>query len=450
VTSSPPTTEPPGPRQDDGVARAGRQRWVDIRPGEGALVAIAAIYSFLALASWYVLRPIRDDMGVAGGVENLAWLFTGTLVAMLATQPIYSALVARWPRGRFLPWVYRFFGFNLLLFFAALELGPSGAQVWIGRAFFVWTSVFNLFVISVFWSFMADVFRTDQGRRIYGLLAAGGTLGGIAGGAATAGLVEAFGSAPLLLLSAVLLEAAAACARRLGRRAGAASPEQARAEREAVGGGPLAGLAHVARSPYLLGLCLFLFLYTIGSTFLYFLQVDIVAGAFSDRGARTAFFARVDLWVNGITLLLQTGVTGRLLTRLGVGGTLALLPALSVVGFAAVGIAPSLTLLVAFQMARRAGNFAVARPARELLFVPLAREDKYKAKNFIDTVVYRVGDQAGAWTSSGIAAVGLGAGAVAAVAAPLAAVWLVLALWLGRRYTRLARAREDAAALAAA
>ena len=451
MPGSPPqqsATEPPHDRGAD--ARAGWRRALHLRPGEAPLVATAAIYSFLVLASWYVLRPIRDDMGAAGGVENLAWLFTGTLLAMLATQPIYSALVARWPRRRFLPWVYRFFAINLLLFFAALRLGPATAEIWTGRVFFVWTSVFNLFVVSVFWSFMADVFRTEQGRRIYGLLAAGGTLGSIAGAAVTAGLVERFGSAPLLLVSALLLEGAAYCARLLGREASETSAAQARAEGEALGGGPFAGLAHVVSSPYLLGLCAFLFLYTIGSTLLYFLQVDIVSGAFTDRGARTAFFARIDLWVNGITLLLQTGLTGRLLTRLGVGGTLALLPALSVAGFVALGLAPSLPLLVVFLVARRATNFALARPARELLFVPLAREDKYKAKNFIDTVVYRLGDQTGAWTSSGIALAGLGVGAVAAVAAPLAALWLALAIWLGRRHTKLARERETAAELAAA
>jgi len=451
LPGSPPHRSTPEAPHDPGAdTRSGWRRALDLRPGEAALVATAAIYSFLVLASWYVLRPIRDDMGAAGGVENLAWLFTGTLLAMLATQPIYSALVARWPRRRFLPWVYRFFAINLLLFFAALQLGPATAEIWIGRVFFVWTSVFNLFVVSVFWSFMADVFRTDQGRRIYGLLAAGGTLGSIAGAAVTAGLVERFGSAPLLLVSALLLEGAAFCARLLGREASETSAAQARAEGEALGGGPLAGLAHVLSSPYLLGLCGFLFLYTIGSTLLYFLQVDIVSGAFTDRGERTAFFARIDLWVNGITLLLQTGLTGRLLTRLGVGGTLALLPALSVAGFVALGLAPSLPLLVVFLVARRATNFALARPARELLFVPLAREDKYKAKNFIDTVVYRLGDQTGAWTSSGIAMAGLGVGAVAAVAAPLAALWLALAIWLGRRHAQLARERETAAELAAA
>lgn len=428
----------------------GPRRWVDLRPGEGGLVALAALYGFLVMASWYVLRPIRDDMGAAGGVRNLAWLFTGTLVAMLAAQPVYAAVVARWPRRRFLPWVYRFFAATLLLFYAALELAPAGTEVWIGRVFFVWASVFNLFVVSVFWSFMADVFRTEQGRRVFGLLAAGLTLGSIAGSAATAGLVETLGSAPLLLVSALLLELAGRSAAALGSRAGAAAPEQARAEREAVGGGALAGLGHVARSPYLIGICLFIFLYTTGSTFLYFLQVDIATASFAERGARTAFFARVDLWVNVLTLLLQTAVTGRLLSRLGVGATLALLPALSALGFAAVGVAPTLPLLVVFLVARRAGNFALARPAREMLFVPLAREDKYKAKSFIDTAVYRVGDQAGAWTSSGIAAAGLGAGGVAAVAAPLALVWLALALWLGRRQERLAAAREAAAPAAAA
>jgi AAA family ATP:ADP antiporter len=413
-------------------------RFLDVRRGELAALFLAALYHFLVLAAWYVIRPIRDAMGTAGGVDDLPWLFSGTLVAMLLVQPLFSAVVARWPRRSSIPWTYRFFAFNLLLFFVAIRATEGASQLWLGRFFWIWASVFTLFVVSVFWAFLDDLFRVDQGKRLFGFVAAGGTLGSVAGSAATAGLVERIGEAPLLLISAALLEGAVACVRALGRRAGSAEPAQARAEREALGGGALAGIAHVLRSPYLLGICGFFFLYTIGSTFLYFMQAGIVTGAVADRAARAALFARIDLWTNATTLGLQLLATGRALAGLGVGWTLAVLPALSVVGFVALGLAPTLAVLVLFQVARRAANFAFARPARELLFIPLSREDKYKSKTFVDTVVYRIGDQSGAWASAGLTALGLGAAGIAAAAAPLATIWLVLALWLGRRYATLA------------
>jgi AAA family ATP:ADP antiporter len=434
-------TETPAGREGE---EAGTRRVLggalELRPGELPLLLLSAAYFFFALAAWYVLRPIRDEMGVAGGVDNLAWLFLGTLTATLLAQPVFAALVERWPRRRFIPWTYRFFGLNLVLFFVALRTlgaGDASAQVWIGRTFFVWSGVFNLFVVSVFWGFMADVFEPGQGRRLFGVIAAGGTLGGLLGGAVTASVVEAVGAAPLLLLAAVLLEAAVRCEAVLGRRAARRDRAQEVAERRPIGGGVLAGITHVARSPYLLGICFFLLLYTVSSTFLYFLQAQIVSDAVSDPGARTALFARIDVWVNGLTLLLQVGLTGRLLSRLGVGGTLALLPLLSLAGFAALAAAPALAALVVFQVARRTTNFALSRPARENLFIPLPREDKYKAKSFLDTFVYRAGDQAGAWTHTGLAAAGLGVAGISAAALPICAAWLVLALWLGRRYLRL-------------
>lgn len=433
----------PGPRQTEPTRARGLLRGLDLRPGELPLLVLSAGYFFFVLASWYVLRPIRDEMGVAGGVDNLAWLFLGTLTATLLAQPAFAALVERWPRRRFIPWTYRFFALNLGLFYLALRTLDAGSQVWIGRAFFVWTGVFNLFVISVFWGFMADVFEPGQARRLYGVIAAGGTLGALVGGAVTATLVEALGAAPLLLVAAVILEAAIRCESALGRRAAERDREQEAAERRAVGGGVLAGITHVARSPYLLGICGFLLLYTVSSTFLYFLQAQIVADAFSDPGARTALFAKIDVWVNGLTLLIQIGLTGRILTRLGVGGTLALLPLLSLAGFTALAAAPVLTAVVVFQVARRTSNFALSRPARENLFVPLSREDKYKAKSFLDTFVYRAGDQVGAWTHTGLAAAGLGIAGIATAALPVCAAWLALSLWLGRRYLRLLVRRDS-------
>jgi AAA family ATP:ADP antiporter len=415
---------------------------VAVRREEVHVLLIGTAYLFFAFASWYVLRPIRDEMGVAGGVDNLKWLFGATLLATLAIQPLWGAAVARWSRHTVITAAYRCFALAWVGFFVAFRAAGPAAQVWIGRAFFVGATVFALFVVSVFWSLLADVLRDDAGKRLFGFLAAGGTLGAIAGGATTAGLVERLGSAPLLLVSAVLLEVAARCARRLSRRADADLPGQDGADRRPVGGGWLAGISHVLSSPYLLGLAAFLLLYTIGSTFLYFLQARIVEEAFADRAARTVFFAQLDMVVNVATLVLQAGVTGRLLARLGVTPMLALLPALSIAGFVALGFAPTLAVLAAFQVARRATNFAVARPAREVLYIPLAREDKYKAKNFLDTTVYRFGDQVGAWADAGLAALGLGIAGIAGAAAPVAAVWLALALWLGRRHARLVGALD--------
>jgi ATP:ADP antiporter, AAA family len=444
-----PPSAPPDPPARASAARDAVHRLlaplVAVRREEIGVLLLGTAYLFFAFASWYVLRPIRDEIGIAGGLDDLKWLFTGTLVATLALQPFWGAAVARWPRRTVIAAAYRVFALLWIGFYAALRLAgaETPAQLWVGRAFWVAATVFALFVVSVFWSLLADVLRDDAGKRLFGFLAAGGTLGAVVGGATTALLVEALGSAPLLLVSAALLEVAARCARAVSRRAGAELPGQERAERQPVGGGWLTGIRHVAASPYLLGIAGFLLLYTIGSTFLYFLQARIVEDAFADREARTVFFAQVDILVNVVTLVLQTGVTGRLLARLGVPATLAILPALSIAGFVALGLAPTLGVLVAFQAARRATNFAVARPARELLYVPLSREDKYKSKNFLDTTVYRFGDQVGAWSDAGLAALGLGLAGLAAAAAPLAAVWLALAVWLGRRHRRLADA-EDA------
>jgi AAA family ATP:ADP antiporter len=430
------------------------RRGVDVRPGESGALLWSCAFFFCVLSAYYVIRPVRDDMGVAGGVENLAWLFTATLVGMLVVHPVFTALVARLPRRRFVPLIYRLFILTLVAFWLLLRIAEAAEAVWIGRIFFVWTSVFNLFVVSVFWSFMADLYRPAQAERLFGMIAVGGTLGAILGSTITSGLVSLVGPANLLLASALLLELAARAANALERHEESLAREgrsdEAAASRvvRPIGGGVFEGIRAVARSPYLLGIATLMLLFTITSTFLYFQQADIVARTFrGDPQGRTRLFAGIDLAVNVLTLGTQIFLTGRVLRWLGVGAALAFLPLLSLVGFGLLGVAPVLAVLVGFQVLRRAGNFAIQRPAREVLYTVLSRTDKYKAKNFNDTFVYRVGDQAGAWSYTVIAWLGLGLSGLAFTMVPLSAAWFFLALWLGRRRTQIheeAKAMSDA------
>ncbi|MXX71253.1 MAG: MFS transporter [Gemmatimonadetes bacterium] len=420
-------------------------RLTGARPEETGIVLLSAAYFFFILSAYYVMRPIREEMGVAGGVENIPWLFTATLAAMLVAHPIFASIVSRWPRKRFVSITYRFFILNLLVYYFVLSGVAEGSTtaVWVGRTFFVWISVFNLFVVSVFWSFMTDIYKERQSRRLFGLIGVGGTLGGIVGSSITAFLVGELSAAALLWFSIVLLECAVACVRGLDRRVGklrsdSAEPAQASERDPVIGGSALDGMRRVAGSPYLLGICAFMLLFTVGSTFLYNIQAEIMSRTFSDPAERTSVFARIDLAVNLLTLVTQLFLTGRIMRWLGVGVTLALLPLLSVAGFLALGAAPVFAVFVVFQVLRRAGNFAVAVPTREVLYTVLPRRDKYKAKNFNDTFVYRAGDQVGAWSFAGLGALGLGTAALSWFMVPMAGVWLVVALWLGRRQRELA------------
>lgn len=405
----------------------------EVKPEERRALGWSLLYVFAVLSAYYVLRPIRDEMGVQGGVENLPWLFTGTLLGMIAINPLFAALVKRLPRARFIAWSYRFFSLNLALFATAFFFSSETQDIWLGRAFFIWLSVFNLFVVSVFWALMVDVFDSGQGKRLFGFLAAGATLGAIAGSAITASLVREVGATTLFFASIVLLEVAVFAVGRLS-----INPRQG--EDAPIGGGVLAGISHTFRSPYLLNVCLFLLLFTVTSTFLYFQQATIARDYFTDRASRTAFFAQVDLLVNVLTLCVQLFFTARILRRFGVALTLGILPLFTMLGFAALAVAPVIAALVAFQVLRRAANFALARPTRELLYTVLPREDKYKAKSFIDTVVYRAGDQVGSWSYLLLSAMGLGIAGVALVAVPLSALWLANSLWLGRRQSKMAAA----------
>lgn len=418
------------------------ERTTGIQPKERAAVAWALVYIIALFLAYYVLRPIRDELGVAGGVKNLPWLFTGTLLAMLIATPLFGYAVRRFSRRRFIVISYRFFAAHLIIFASLLVLGSDSQQAWIGRAFFIWTSVFNLFVVSVFWSFVTDIFDSSQGKRLFGILAAGATVGGLLGSALTSGLVAHIGPVWLIVISIVMLELAVFASARLARNSvllheSAMDPDS----EKPVGGGIFAGLVHTFRSPYLLGLAGFILIYSITSTFLYFQQASIAEANFPTREARTAFFASIDLWVNAITLVIQVFLTGRLMAGTGVLITLCALPLVSVIGFAGLASSPSIGVFVAVQVARRVANFALARPSREVMFTSVRREDRYKAKNFIDTVIYRGGDQVASWSYAGLMALGLGMAQIAVVGIPLSLIWLGLSYWLGRTHMQVEQSK---------
>lgn len=417
--------------------------WVDVAPGEWRPLAWAFSYFFALLCSYYIVRPMRDEMGIAGGVEQLQWMFSGTFLAMLAAVPGFGWLTRRFAPRRFVPYVYGFFIANLLLFY--LLFRSAIVHAYVARAFFIWASVFNLFIVSVFWSFMADIFSSAQARRLFGVIAAGGTAGAVAGPALTTLLAGPLGTTNLLLLSAAFLLWAVVCIQRLSvwraSAAGRAGPDGGAAVSAAeapLGGSVLAGLRLIFRSPYLAAICCLMLLFTTLATFLYFQQAHIVRAHFNDPTERTALFAAMDLAVNTLTLATQVFLTHRIVERIGLGWSLAAVPLLLAAGFLVLGAFPGIWVLVAVQVLRRAGNFAVMRPGREMLYVVLSKEEKYKAKNVIDTVVYRGGDAVSAWVYAGMQALGLSAAGIALAAAPLAGVWAWVSYRLGRRQERLA------------
>jgi AAA family ATP:ADP antiporter len=418
------------------------ERAVPATREERAAALWSFAYFFTLLAGYYVLRPLRDQMGIAGGVRNLPWLFTATFVTLIVAQPLYGALVARLPRARFIPVVYHFFAANLVLFWLLLSLDV--ASVLMARIFFVWVSVFNLFVVAVFWSVMADLFTSEQGKRLFGFIGAGGTAGALLGPVITIGLSVPLGPTNLLIAAIVFLELAVYCSHRLERTASA--KQDAFGQKQRVGGSAFAALPELLRSPYLLGVGLWVSLLSFGATILYFAQANIVAATVHGAAEQTRIFASIDLAVGLLTLGTQVFATGWLLKRFGTGATAAALPAVYIVGFAAIAFSPTLMVVIAVQVAQRWTNFAIANPARQVFFTVVGREEKYKAKNLIDVVVYRGSDALYGWVFDSLQALGLKLGAIALCALPVVAGWAVLSVVLGRTQERRAAARLGAAA----
>jgi AAA family ATP:ADP antiporter len=393
----------------------------------------AAVAFFLLMAGYYVLRPVREEMGIEGGVEDLQWLYTGTFVSVLAAVPLLSWIVARLRRRAAVPVIYALFVGNLVVFQALLPRLDAEATVVLARVIYVWVSVFNMFVVSLFWALMADLFSVAGSKRRFGLVSAGGSAGAIVGPLLTASLAERLGPGPLLLVAACLLTAATIAIAQVGRRSAGASAAAPGQGDGVLGGSLWEGFVLVLRSPQLLGISGYIVLYSAVSTFLYFEQANIVRDAISDEGARTRLFAQIDLATNVLALALQALATAGLVRRFGVGFMLLAVPAIGVLCFGALAIAPVLAVLVVVQVIKRAAGFAVARPAREILFTGVTPAERYKGKLVIDTVVYRGGDMLSAWAFAGLTGLGLGLSAIAALGIPVTVAWGAMARFLGRR-----------------
>ncbi|MBI2276075.1 MAG: MFS transporter [Dechloromonas sp.] len=409
-------------------------RLVPVRPGETGPMLLATAYGFCILFAYYLLRPVRDEIGAADR-GNLQLLWTAVFLVMLLAVPLYSSAVARLRRSVFIPLANRFFAAHLILFYLALVLLPATARPWIDRVFYVWVSVFALFVVAVFWSLVVDLFRDEQGQRLFGFISVGSSLGGIVGSATTAALAQQIPVFLLLLLAVLPLEAAGRLGKALDRRAAAAPATLNREPEARIGGSAWGGIGQVFAAPVLRDIALWILLMTFASTILYFVQSHLVGEAIVDRAARRAFLARIDLAVNVVTIVTQALLTARILGWIGVGATLAVLPAVAALGFTALGSAPATIALSALLVVRvlyDSSRHALAKPAREVLFTRLSREQRYKSKAFIDAAVYRGGDLLSGWLYAGFAALGLGSAAIALVAAPVAVLWGLLGWRLGR------------------
>ncbi len=401
----------------------------------------SAAFFFFLLCGYYLLRPVRESMGLRGGVNALPYLFLGTLILTLALQPLLAFGLRRKGRAALLPWIFRFFLIQLLAFAAAVQFFPDSMLVQVGRLYYIWLSAFNLCVVSLFWSWMADLHTTARGKEVYGWIGAGGTLGAVVGSILAEQSATRFGEAALLLMGALFLEVALRLARRARRHApgvtntsGENSPSASWTE----------GFRRVASSSYLRTISLYLFLMTTLATFVYFQQATLVAEASFESAERTALFAGINKWVNGCTLVIQLFLTRAWLSRLGLRTALVALPVINLIGFIALAWRPSLLMLIPFQVTRRAIHYAIARPARELLFTKVDGVTRYQSKNLIDSFVYRSGDALGAAAFGRLSALTLSLSAIAALAVPLAAFWGVLGWWLGSREPEPEIANRDA------
>ena len=414
-------------------------KWLDVQPGERTALMLGFAFHFCVLASYYLVRPLRDALGLEGGADKLQWLFTATFVVMLLMVPVFGALASRLPATRFVPLIYRVIAASMLVF--GVLIANRIAPVAVGRVFFVWISIYNLFIVSIFWSVLVDRFSSEQGRRLFGFIAAGGTLGTFIGPLLAATMATRLGPVALTVAAALLLEVAVRCYRALLSRTQSQSGSRLIEDRR-MGGSMLAGITLITRSPYLLGLVLFMLLHTSAATLLYFEQGRIVAGSYADVASRTQFFAVVDLIVSALTLIFQLLLTAPLIRLVGVGGALVALPLATIVAFSAMALAPVPATVALAQGLRRAVEFAIVRPAREVLWTVVSREEKYKAKNVIETLVYRGGDAASGWLSVGLTALGAGFGLVALVIVPFAGLWGWLCLWLARHQEKQVESKK--------
>ena len=420
-------------------------RVLGVGPGEFAAAAWSFTYFFCILGAYYMLRPVREAMAVQSGPETIPYLFAGTFVTMLIATPIFGWVASRFPRKTFLPWVYYFFILNILIFWGAFShaIDTDIDYVWLSRVFFVWLSVFNLYVVAVFWSFMADLYTREQGRRLFGMISAGGSIGALIGGIATGTLVVTIGFENLFPISAGLLLLAVFCIHRLRlwvehqhRHDESANI----ASRKPLGGSPWAGITHVLQSRYFIVIAVSAAIASLLGTALYMFAAQLVEGAITSADERTRFFSDINVATNAFALIGQLLIVKQIVARFGIGITLSLLPVVSIVGFAVLALDPTLAVVAILTVVRRGLGFGLSKPTSDMLYSVVTPEEKYKAKNFIDTVLYRTGDVAGTWAVRGmLATVGLAGTSILML--PFALVWAFAAIWLGREYQR----RDEAA-----
>ena len=420
------------------------QALFNLRREEVAPVLLAGLFFFCILTALMLLRPARDALGMERGIDSVRWLFIGTALVTLAVNPVFGWLVSRLRRLQAIGATYGFFALSLAGFWALLVFAPGAVGARSGQVFYVWFSVFNLFVTMVFWALLADRFSSDQGKRVFALISVGGTMGAIFGPWLAGRLADPLGTPALLLVAAGFLVLGLGLAWLLVRIApdrpdAAGRLGQARGiDRERLGGSAWAGFAAVFRSRYLTGIAGYVLLMTVVATFIYFTRLQMVAALADDLDARTEIFANIDMWTQVSVLLLQLTMTGKIIRRFGLGVALAILPLATAVGFIGLAIYGSFVVLVLLEAANRAVQRGITRPAREALFTVVSREDKYKAKAFIDTFVYRAGDVVGAQTEGALGRLGLAMGGLASVVVPLALAWAALSIWLGRAQDRRA------------
>lgn len=428
------------------------QQFANVRRDEVPVLLASAFFFFCVLSALMVVRPAREALGMQSGLDTVRWLFVGTAVVTLSVNPVFGYLVAKFRRIYFIAATYVFFAASLLVFWGLLVFAPDATGERTGRVFYVWFSVFNLFSTMVFWALMVDRFTLEQSKRLFGVVAVGGTLGAMFGPWLAWTYVETIGTATLILIAVgflLLAVGAAALVARLQPRqsesSGPGAPDDGLSDREKeiIGGSAWEGFRSVARSPYLLGISSFVLVMAIMATFVYFTRLQMVAEMTDVMDEQTGLFAQIDFWTQFTTFLLQLLITGHIMRRLGVAFALVLLPVTVALGFLGLAITGTFTALIVLEAAYRAVQRGITRPARETLFTVVGREDKYKSKALVDTFVYRTGDVTGAWTEGLLGALGGGLVTLTGLVVPLAGAWGALGLWLGRRQTRIARQQEE-------
>jgi len=418
------------------------QRFTNVRRDELPELLASMAFFFCVLTALMVIRPAREALGMRSGLDTVRWLFVGTAVVTLAVNPVFGFLVSRFRRISFIGATYVFFAASLLVFWALLTFASDAAGEISGRVFYVWFSVFNLFSTMVFWALMVDRFSLEQSKRLFGVIAVGGTLGAMFGPWLAWTYVEVLGTANLILIAVGFLMLAVVMAAIVARLQPESlleldpdDPEAPPVVREeaVIGGSAWEGFRAVIRSPYLLGICGFILVMAIMATFIYFTRLTMVAAMTGDMDQQTGLFGQIDFWTQFATFLLQVLITGHIMKRVGVGIALALLPITVSLGFIGLAMTGTFTALILLEAAYRAMQRGITRPARETLFTVVAREDKYKAKAVTDTFVYRTGDVVGAWSDGLLARLGVGLVGMTTVVVPMAVAWAGLGFWLARK-----------------